>query len=292
MRCNGNIISFCHSCDFASFQNPAGVGKIRLDNVYDALCQQLLKSPTGIHSFACGDRAGGIAGDFPESFIIFGQHRLLNEHRAIRLHLFYQYFGHRLMYPSVKVNADSHVLADRLAHSCDTADSGIDFADGINIMHFFGCIHFDRCKPGCYLSFSRLAHFTRAIASYPGVDSRAVPTSSAKQIINGCVVKFTFNVPEGLFNPRNRAGENRPATIKAPTIQNLKNILNAHRISTDQIVAHFQHRRLNGIGFSFNDGFTPTGNAFAGLNFQKQPSWGHFKQFQFCDFHLIILPTS
>ena len=57
-----------------------GIGIDFHGRVHISICQKTFELPPGEHSFTRCDRNGNMISDFPQGFVVFGKHRLLNKH--------------------------------------------------------------------------------------------------------------------------------------------------------------------------------------------------------------------
>ena len=116
-----------------------------------------------------------------------------------------------------------------------------------------------------------------------GVNANAIAGGAAEEFVNGNAEQFAFDVPEGLFDAAERAGEDGAAAIERVAIDGLPMVDNVARIFADQVGFDFGHGGGARFGAAFGDGFAQADDAFVGVNLEKEPARFHQERFEFGD---------
>ena len=110
------------------------------------------------------------------------------------------------------------------------------------------------------------------IQAYTRTRSRTGPPSSP---CTGRAVGLARDVPQGLVDAGDGAGEHRAAAVKAAPGQHLPVVLDAQRVLADQLVGQLGHGGTHGLRAALDYGLAPSGDPLVGLDAQEQPPWRH-----------------
>ena len=147
MRRHRHVVGLCHSGDLLALADSPSMGKVRLNDVHIPVLKQIFKIPAGEHPLPGGNGRGGIAGNFPQCFVILRQHRLLDEHQVEGVQLFCQNLRHGLVHPAVEIHRHIQVVTQGIP------DGGHPLADSL---HLFKGIDIARTNKDKDASLNRL----------------------------------------------------------------------------------------------------------------------------------------
>ena len=120
------------------------------------------------------------------------------------------------------------------------------------------------------------------------VDSHPVTRWPAEQFVNRHAQRFALDVPQGLIDAAQRAGQDRAATIERMPINSLPVVHYAPRIFADQIRLYlfdgFGARERTALG----DGLAQAHDACVGVDSQKQPARLHQESLEPGDFEIVF----
>ena len=189
------------------------------------------------------------------------------------------------MYTAVEVDADAQSGPARFSHCGNALDSGVDFFIAVDVLQFFGGVHLHgqetlfRHFPGGH------AYFCGPVAPDPRIHFHFIARQAAEQLVNGCIVVLSFDVPQRLVDAGNGAHQNGAAAIKTGAVHHVPVVFYMHGIFPQEVFHQFVHRRFHGGGLSFDYRLAPAGNAGVGFNFQEQPAGRHLEEFVAFYFH-------
>lgn len=126
-----------------------------------------------------------------------------------------------------------------------------------------------------------------AVAADPGVHPQPVADGAAEELVHGYVVCLAGDVPQGLVDAGDGAGEDGAAAVEAALGEHLPVVLDAQRVLADEQVGEFVHGGADRLGSALDHRFAPSGDALVGGDAQEQPAWGDKERLQCCDLHPV-----
>src|ERR1700709_1990035 len=94
-----------------------------------------------------------------------------------------------------------------------------------------------------------------------GIDANAVAHGAAEQLVNRNAERLAFDVPQGLIDAAQSAGEDGAATIERMAIDGLPVFSNRARILAHQVRFNLFDGFGAGEGAAFGDGFAQADDA-------------------------------
>ncbi len=285
---HGDVVGFSHGGDLAGFGDTAGVRDIGLDDVDVALAQDSFEIPARKESLTQSDGGVGQGGKFLECLVVFAQDRLLDEHQLVLVQFLDQDLGHRLVDPTMKVDADADVGTDGVAHRRHIGQCCFHFFIRIDELQFFGSVHLDCRKPTRHRILGGGGNIGRTVATNPGVDADAVAQRAAQQLTYRDAECLALDIPQRLIDTGQRTHVDGAAAIKAATVQHGPVILDVARVLANKIVGQFFNRSRHAVCPPLNHRFAPAEHTFIGFYFQKTPARRNNVRSKFGDLHGLI----
>jgi hypothetical protein len=216
-----------------------------------------------------------VCSDRRERVVVFGEHRLLDEHRLVGLERFDQSLGHRLGDAAAEIDADLDLVADRLADAPETIGGPLDDRGRVDTLHLGGRVHLQCAETRIDLLGGGRADLGGAIAADPLIDADSVAGATTEQLVNRRAEAFALDVPERLIDPGDSAHQNRTAPVEPPAIHPLPVVLDTTRVLPEQVaIDQFLDRRADGLRAALDDRLTPADDTVVGLQAQEQPPRG------------------
>ena len=200
--------------------------------------------------------------------------------------------GHGPMHPAMEIHRDAEVRAHRFAQGRHPFDRRIQLGVAVEEREFFACQHLDSVEAlgGDFLG--ALDDIGRPVAADPAIDLHLVAQRSAQEGMDRLVQNLALDVPQRLVDPGQRAHVNGAAPVEAAAIQHRPMVLDGRRIFADQIIGQLGDAGSHGFGAALHHRLAPAGDAFIGLDLQKQPARRHHIGGELDDFHEKSVPKA
>src|SRR5580700_4304475 len=140
------------------------------------------------------------------------------------------------MDPPMKINGDPKIIADRGSYRADTADDLVHLTRSIDIVELSASIHLDGFISLRLPLFSGVGYFCRFITTDPSVDLHPISHFTPQHLMHTQTVPPAFEIPKRLIYSRQRAHQNRAASIKPSAVEYLPNVFDLIRISAQHVM--------------------------------------------------------
>ena len=279
VRRDRDIIGLGHGRNLARFPDATCMAEIGLHDVDAAAGQQRLEVPAGEHTLAGGNWHAGRPRQLDQCLVVLWQHRLLEEHWVVGLQRFHQQLGHSLVGTPMEIDANIEAVAKRIAQRRKPVGGLLYLGAGVDPFERVGGVHL-HCAVALFEPFASLRYqIVGRVAADPGIYAHLLTHRAAEQFVHRHAIAFALDVPQRLFDARDRAGQHRAAAIEPATIQRLPQILDVACLGTKQVIGHFLDSGLHRRGLALDNRLAPTNQAIGVGDFHKQPAWLNLKQF-------------
>src|SRR6185503_18504816 len=117
------------------------------------------------------------------------------------------------------------------------------------------------------------------VAADPGVRAHLLANFAAEHLPGGKPERAALEVPQRLFEARQRRHDDRSAAIESAAIANLPDFLDGERIGADEAVAEDFEHAVNRFGPALEARLPPAERAVIGLDTHEQPPRRHVECF-------------
>jgi hypothetical protein len=254
-----------------------------------ATAEQVPEVAPGVEPFAGGQRNGAGLRQQSEIGRVLGQDGLLHEQRQVRLEQRQQAPGHRGGGPAVQVDHHVVVQPDRLAYGGHPLDDLVGPRRRLDRPELGRPVHLDRGEAGLDLRPGQLGDVGRPVAADPRVHPDPVAHRAAEQGVHRPAVRLAGDVPQRLVDAGDRAGQDRAAAVEAALGEHLPVVLDAQRVSADEMVAELGDRGPYGFRPALHHRLAPAGDALVGPHAQEEPAGRDQEGVQRNDLHACHL---
>ena len=138
-----DVVRLGHRGNLLHLRDAAGVRRVGLDDVHIPVGEDLLEVPARAEPLTEGDGRRAMVRDLLQCLGVFGQHRLLDEHQAVRLKLLREHLGHGAVHTTVEIDTDAEMRAHGFADGAHACQHGVDLLAGVHELHLFRRVHLD-----------------------------------------------------------------------------------------------------------------------------------------------------
>ena len=286
-----HIVGLGHSRDLARLKYAAAVAEVGLDDGDGLLLDKLTEAELREETLTGGDGYRCAARHTHHFVHIFGQHRLLDEERIIRLERLEQADGHRGTHAAVEVDRDIDLLADALTHRGEALNDLVD--------HFHVVDGPDRRDDGIFHNGEAVGETLvrylqhvgyREVAGVAGrlevaVHAHLVAVSAAEHFKDRHVIVLALDVPERHFDAGDGGAEDGAAAVEGAAVHTLPEVLYLQRVCADEHGSELIDGGLDSSCAAFNDRFAPAAYPLVGFYLEEHPARTDMYHLQVSYFH-------
>ncbi len=232
-----------------------------------------------------GPAVRGGRGQVAQPVGVLGEQGFLDEQRVVRGEVRQQLGGVGDGEPAVEVDGEVPVVAEGFAGGGGAGDDLVDVAHGRQPVHPAARVHLHGGEAGLHLFPDGLGDLGRFVAADPAVGPYPVAHGAAQQLVHGGAVHLAGDVPQGLVESGDRAGEHGAAAVERPLGHGLPVVLDTQRVLPDEEFGQLSHGGADGGRTALDHRLAPADDAVVRLDTAQQPARWHGEGLDAGDLH-------